>query len=69
MKGDDSPSPDAFALAYLAKVRAEQVAVEVVFPLVFLAGSIAMLHWLPMTQGSDQYWVSRAAEQAARGLD
>lgn len=41
----------------------------VVFSLFFLAGSIAMLHWLPVTQGSDQYWVSGAVEQAARGLD
>lgn len=24
-----------------------------------------MRHWLPVTQGYDQYWVSRAAEQAA----
>lgn len=28
-----------------------------------------MLHWLPVTQGSDQYWDSRAAEQAGRALD
>lgn len=31
--------------------------------------SKAMLQWLPVTQGSDQYWVSRAAEQAAKGLN
>lgn len=47
----------------------ESLEFEVASPLVFIAGSIAMLHWLPVTQGSDQYWVSRAAEQAAKGLD
>lgn len=56
--------PNAFA-----KARAEQGAVGACFPLVFVDGSITVLHWLPVTQGSDQYRVSGAAEQQARGLE
>lgn len=63
-----SPS-DAFTVEHLVEVRAQQACVWGCFLLVFLPGSIAMLHWLPVTQGSDQYWVSGAAEQAAKGLD
>lgn len=69
---DDSMSllrPGAFALEYLAEVRSQQVCVWDYFLLVLLPGSIAMLHCLPVMQGSDQYWVSGAAEQAVKGLD
>lgn len=45
-----------------AKVRGQRLCVWGCFPLVF---PIAMLHWLPVTQGSDQYWVLRAAKQAS----
>lgn len=62
---DDSmslTSPHAFALECLAKVMARRVCVWGCF-------STAMLQWLPVTQGSDQYWISGAAEQAAKGLE
>lgn len=49
-------------MEYLAKVRPQQCRVGDRFPLVF---PIAMQHWLPVTQGGDQYRVSGTAEQAA----